>query len=130
MRYRLFAILIVVLLLNAVLASSPSAIQSQPPVSLVCFSPPARLELSAGQGVEVDCRLLGAGQAASVVFRVNGIPLLVEEAPTDGVVTFAWRPVESGPHTLAITAALGGQEVVTVARQVLVTAAGSPVRIP
>jgi uncharacterized protein (DUF58 family) len=130
MRFRLFAILILVLLLNVVLASSPSAIQSQPPVSLVCLSPPERLELPVGQGVEILCHLQGTVRGARVVFRVNGVPQQVEDVPTDGTVTFAWRPTQSGPHTLAIAATGGGHGVAVVARQILVTSAGSLVRIP
>jgi hypothetical protein len=135
MRFRLFAILLLVLLLSLVLSSSPSAIQSQPPMALVCFSPPQRLELPAGQGIEVRCglvgeRLQGERQETSVVFRVDGMPLRVEQVPTDGIVTFAWQPTQTGPHTLMISAGVGSREVMTVARQVLVMPAGSPVRVP
>jgi hypothetical protein len=86
MRLRLFAILVLVLLLNVVLAGSPLTIHSQPSVSLVCLSPPERLELPVGQGVEVLCRLQGTAQGASVAFRVNGVPLYVEDVLTDGFV--------------------------------------------
>jgi hypothetical protein len=130
MRFRLFAILLLVLLLSLVLSSSPSAIQSQPPMALICFSPPHGLELPAGQGIEVRCGLQGERRAASVVFRVDGMPLRMEQVPADGIVTFAWQPTQTGPHTLMISAGVGGHEVMTVARQVLVVPAGSPVRIP
>ena len=130
MRTRLLAILLLALLLNVILTTFPSAIQSQPPIVLVCLLPPQRLELPAGQGIEVQCRLQGERQAASVVFRVDGVPLRAEEVLANGSVTFAWRPTQTGPHTLTITAGAGGHEVTTVARQVLVTLAGSPVRIP
>ena len=130
MRFRPFAILLLVLLLSLVLSSSPAAIQSQPPMALVCFSPPQRLELPAGQGIEVRCGLQGERRAASVVFRVDGMPLRMEQVPADGIVTFAWQPTQTGPHTLMISATMGSREEMTVARRVLVVPAGSPVRVP
>ena len=130
MRFRPFAILLLVLLLSLVLSSSPSAIQSQLPMQVVCFLPPHGLELPAGQGIEVRCGLQGERRETSVVFRVDGMPLRMEQVPADGIVTFAWQPTQTGPHTLMISATVGGREEMTVARRLLVVPAGSPVRIP
>jgi hypothetical protein len=126
---RLFSIVILALLLSMVLAGSPLAIHSQPPVSLICLSPPDRLELPAGQGVEVLCTLQGTSRAASVALRVDGQLLAVEDGPAAGAVAFAWVPAQVGPHTLMIAAEVPGHGVVTAAWQVTVMPAGSPVRI-
>jgi hypothetical protein len=136
MRLRLFAVIILVLILCTILPVSPSATPTMPPFSLTILAPPADIELPEGQGVEIRCQLASsAGQRAfagriSLEFLVDGIPLRRAEAAPGQVVTAGWIPAGQGAHTLYVVAYLDARPVGQAWQQVFVLPAGTPVHVP
>jgi hypothetical protein len=130
MRIRLFAILILVLMLSFGLAGTPAAIQGRPSLSLTECSPPAGLLLPVGQGVAVHCRLHGGAPIVHVEFRVNQEPRYTMDAGTEEAASWTWVPTQTGPYTLTVVASADGYPAAEVSRQVMVVPGETPVRIP
>jgi hypothetical protein len=126
MRVRLFTGLILALILNLALAGAPSPSR----LALSDCAPPAGLQVPAGQGLAVRCRLRGGTGPVRIRFSVDGIPHHTVDAPADGVVFWSWLPQRTGSHTLALAAYVDGRLAASVSRQVQVVPGGRPVRIP
>jgi hypothetical protein len=126
MRVRLLTGLILALILSLALAGTPAASR----LALSDCAPPAGLQVPAGQGLAVRCRLHGGTGLVRVHFSVDGIPHHTIDAPANGVVAWSWLPQRTGSHTLVLAAYVDGRLVASVSRQVQVVPGGQPVRIP
>lgn len=137
MRFRPLFILVLALMFSALLAGSPLALQSQPPVTLTCLSLPSGLELPVGQGIEIQVLVQGKARAYSQTGLPPSLDLLVndellrtETVPPHGVVALTWVPALTGPQTLTITVRIDGRPLTTINREVVVVAQNLPVRVP
>ena len=130
MRTRLLLILFTTLLVSLLLAGSPRATQVRPTSPLLCLSPPMDLELTAGQAIEISCRLTAVATASRVEFYLDDHPLHSEAVEPGRAITTTWLTEQTGRHTLTIVAWLAGRQVATERRQILVVPRGAPVRVP
>lgn len=145
MRFRLPAILMLALILSLGLPGAPAVIRGRSPLSLSECSPPPGLELPAGQGLAVRCRVHGASPLIHVEFLVNQVVQHAAEVRPGEIVSWTWVPARPGRYTLAVVARgqdvgqeylAGGQEYsgqeysAWVSRRVWVVPGAVPVRIP
>lgn len=130
MRVRLFAILILALILSFGLAGAPVVILGRLSLSLSECSPPDGLQLPVGQGVAVHCRLYGEAPLVHVEFLVNGEIRNAVDVRAGEIFSWTWAPTRTGLYTLDTVASADGHEAAMVSRQVRVVPGEMPVRIP
>jgi hypothetical protein len=104
MRFRLPAILMLALILSLGLPGAPAVIRGRSPLSLSECSPPPGLELPAGQGLAVRCRVHGASPLIHVEFLVNQVVQHTAEVRPGEIVSWTWVPARPGRYTLAVVA--------------------------
>jgi hypothetical protein len=130
MRIRLLSILILALILSLCLPGAPTVIQGGASLSLAGCGLPGGLQLPAGQGIALRCRVRGEAPVIHVEFLVNQVVHHATWVRPGEVAWWSWVPDRAGRYTLAVAAREQGSSVVTLSRQVFVLAGDSPVRIP
>lgn len=136
MRFRLLAILILALVLSLGIGGDPMADQRVAPIRLTECTPPAGLQVPAGQGIVVSCRLRGQARLYRVEFLVDGEFRHDADAGAGEVVSWSWVPARAGEHTLTVAARLPGdaagdrEEPSASSWQVVVVPGDAPVRLP
>jgi hypothetical protein len=130
MRVRLLTGLVLALILTLALSGAPSAVQGPSSLTLTDCAPPAGLQIPAGQGLAVRCRLHGEAESVRVRFLVDGALRQTLEGLAGDVVAWSWLPNRTGSHTLELVAYVDGRLAATFSRQVQVVPSGLPARIP
>lgn len=129
MRIRIFAILVLIMVLSVLFSAEPLAVRPGAGVQMDCLSPPDGLELPLGQAIGIRCRL-EAPSPAVVEFLVDGVLIDSQTVSPGAAAVVAWLPARAGEHVLTMIAYLDGRQLAARARRVRVAPAGSPVRVP
>ena len=130
MRVRLLTGLVLALILSLALSGAPSAVRGPSSLTLTDCAPPAGLQIPAGQGLAVRCRLRGGTGAIRARFLVDGTLRYTLDGLDGDVVAWSWLPDRAGSYTLELAAYVDGRLAATFSRQVQVVSSGLPARIP